>query len=233
MVRLAPKHRTVQPGRRKSARSGVYQFRPFCPVGLIPVCAWLCESEYSYQARHDIIDRLKQGISPLNLVGAGLVDREDLDQVEHHLAAGRAAAARVERSRVASASTSAGEWTRLDRAETRREKLRMKRDYPMRLRVLDAPAPTEDNEGNEGESPARPDFVPFVPSCLDGPDPTADANGDPVHYEHGRPAPMPVVEREPFGPGLDADGPTDAEWEEMYEASRRERPEFTPSGWLD
>ncbi len=211
MVRLSPKHAAVQTARRRSARSGVHQFRPFCPVGLIPVAAALCESSYHYQARHRIIDRLKQGFGLDALIAAGLVEADDRAELLRRLDQGRADAARAARRRLADASVELGAWTRHDRDETRREKLRMKREYPLRMVVLDAPEPDPD-------------------SAAEWNDPTADPFGDPVYYERGEPAPIPAHGREPFDPGSDEDGPTDAQWEEIY---RDRCPEFTPSGWLD
>ncbi len=211
MVRLSPKHAAVQTARRRSARSGVHQFRPYCPIGLVPAAAALCESSYCYESRHRIIDRLKQGFSLDALAAVGLVEREDVPELARCLERGRADAARAHRRRLADSSVEPGAWTRYDRDETRREKLRMKREYPLRLVILDAPEPDPD-------------------SADEWNDPTADPHGDPVYYERGEPAQIPAHGREPFDPGLDEDGPTDAQWEEIY---RDRCPEFTPSGWLD
>ena len=217
MVKLSDKHRSVQPARRKtrsgSARSGVHQFRPYCPPMLIPVCAALCESAYGYEVRHQILDRLKQGLSLRTLVGFGLVEREDLDELQRCLDRGRVESARLARRKIADRTTTAGEWTRCERREERREKLRMKRDYPLRMVTLDTPYLDPDADADE-----------WI-------DPTADEYGDPVYYDDGRPSSLP--DREPFDPGMDTDGPSDAEWDEMYERSRLDRIDWTPSGGID
>jgi hypothetical protein len=62
---------------------------------------------------------------------------------------------------------------------------------------------------------AVPKSAAIVPPELEDDDPTADADGDPVYYDRGVPAPLP--EHEPFHPGPDGDPyePTEADLDEL------------------